>query len=154
VYDLNEKQAIPENIDIIRFIHAHKKIRELLTDDVHLSDTENIDETKMAQEINLVVEKLNKKHTNYVLSLAIDGLDEYISSLEMNQAEIELIMKKLLGTSRFVLDSFNRICVIFSLEENTYSKLYDIISEDQTFRRRFIIPHDLNGLPVKLEPLK
>jgi hypothetical protein len=53
-----------------------------------------------------------------------------------------------------VLDSFNRICVIFSLEENTYSKLYDIISEDQTFRRRFIIPHNLNGLPVKLEPLK
>lgn len=155
IYELKDKT--PKISDVIEFIHKHETFRKLaINNRIYISDNQEISLEQRAKEINNVIEKIRQEvDSNFGICLGVDVVDEFVRKLVItNNWNERRVILDLLGSFRLILDSINKICVIFALTRNVYDEMIPVVSGDQTLRRRFIIANGVDGEPIKFGALK
>lgn len=155
IYELKDKT--PKISDIIEFIHKHEDFRKLAIDyKIHLSDLQENSIEQMTKEINCTVEKISSEiDNNFGICIGVDIVDEFVRQLENTGKWIKSeIIRDLLGSFRLILDSINKVCIVFALTNDVYNDMKLVISGDQTLRRRIIIANGVNDKPIEFGQLK
>jgi len=155
IYELKDKT--PNISDIIEFIHKHETFRKLAINyKIHLSDLQESCIEQRTKEINDAVEKISQGiDSNFGICIGVDIVDEFIrQTVNIRNWSPDQAIVDLLGSFRLILDSINKVCIIFALTKDVYNEMIPVVGGDQTLRRRFIIANGVDDEPVEFGQLK
>lgn len=155
IYELKDKT--PEIRDIIEFIHKNERFRQLAAiNKIHVSDNQELSVDQRTTEINDVIEKIRQEiDNNFGICIGVDTVDEFVRQLvTTRKLSSRQAIVDILGSFRLILDSINKVCIIFALTKDVYNEMMPVIGGDQTLRRRFIIANGVDDAPVEFGQLK
>ena len=144
IINANQFDSI-DDLTILRSIHADDKLRkQSLRDGVRFSDTASLNREELVDEINRVLEILDRESTNtkeFGLIVGIDGLDEFVRDKTLDTSQ-------LLISIRLLLEDLHKACFVLSLTHSILDEAKGeggCLAEDRTFSRRFIGPQEYDG---------
>jgi len=149
----NLKDKIPTTEQILQSIYTNTHFVDLAEKYNVVLKGENYDDKK--QEINYLLSRAKEDWKDFGLFIGVDTVDECIRKIvDLKNVESDKAVVDLLGTYRLILDTFDNTAVIFALTKDVYHIFRDVISGDQTLRRRILVPNGIDDKPIEFGSLK
>ncbi len=109
---------------------------------------------RMASAINQAIVRMRQyyKDNHVGIVLAVDNVDEHLRLLTANldPGAAARTIQGFLGVLRLLLSELKGLCILLALTEDGYNGIAQVVAEDQTLNRRFLVAQGADGKPMTL----